>query len=131
MGGGVFFCSDVNSAPSGLYIQSHYKGYYKAYLNEYLSWNDAWVKCYQRRGRLAVIDNTNPYDKQAIVTKIKKYLVDNRRKWYNLWIGLTRSNYYPYDWYWRNVNPTRPTDVKVDVYSNDFENIWGVRRQSS
>ena len=79
-------------APSGLYIQSYYKGYYKAYLNEYLSWNDAWVKCYQRRGRLAVIDNTNPYDKQAIVTKIKKYLVDYRRKWYNLWIGLKRSN---------------------------------------
>ena len=79
-------------APSGLYIRSYYKGYYKAYLNEKLSWNDAWVKCYQRRGRLAVIDNTNPYDKQAIVKVINKYLVDYRRKWYNLWIGLKRSN---------------------------------------
>ena len=79
-------------APSGLYIQSYYKGYYKAYLNEYLSWNDAWVKCYQRRGRLAVIDNTNPSDKQAIVTKIKSYLDDCGRDWQNVWIGLRRSN---------------------------------------
>jgi len=125
--GGVFFCSDVNSAPSGLYIRSYYKGYYKAYLNEKLSWNDAWVKCYQRRGRLAVIDNTNPYDKQAIVRVIKKYLVDYRRKWYNLWIGLKRNK--SRNWYWRNARGT--TDVKVDVYSNYFENIWGVRRQSS
>ena len=79
-------------APSGIYIQSYYKGYYKAYLNEKLSWDDAWVKCYQRRGRLAVIDNNNPDDKQAIVSKINNYLDDYGGGWDNVWIGLRRSN---------------------------------------
>ena len=79
-------------APSGIYIRSNYRGYYKAYLNEKLTWDGAWGECFEKGGRLAVIDNTNPYDKQAIVTKIKKYLVDYRRKWYNLWIGLKRCN---------------------------------------
>jgi len=128
--GAVFFCSDVNAAPTVIYIRSNYRGYYEAYLNEKLTWYRAWGKCYEKGGRLAVIDNTNPYDKQIIVSSIKSYLDDYGKSWQNVWIGLRRSNYYPHGWYWRNVNPTRPTDVKADVYSNDFENLWGVRRQS-
>ena len=49
---------------------------------------------------------------------------------YKIYLFCFVGNYYPHDWYWRNVNPTFPTDVKVDVYSKDFENIWGVRRES-
>ena len=79
-------------APSGIKIWSNYRGYYKAYLNEKLSWNEAWGKCYEKGGRLAVIDNTNPDDKQAIYSSIRDYLDDYGGSWYNLWIGLKRSN---------------------------------------
>ena len=71
--------------------------YYIAYLNEKLSWFEAWGKCHQAGGRLAVIDNDNPDDKQAIVSDISSEMEAYGRNWENdvgtLWIGLKRSNY--------------------------------------
>ena len=152
-------------APSSLHITSRYEGHYEAYLNEKLSWSYASGKCYDKGGRLAVIDNRNPDDKQEIVNSIKSYLSAYGRKWEkdvgSLWIGINQSNvrwktifyfqnliilhsinyvghdlliffvvgeWYPYHWHWRNANWT-PTDVEVDMYSKDFEDLWGVRRK--
>ena len=83
-------------APSSLYIKSRYGGHYEAYLNEKLSWSYAAGKCHQKGGRLAVIDNRNPSDKQAIVNSINDYLSAYGRSWEyhvgSLWIGIKRSN---------------------------------------
>ena len=80
----------MSIAPKGIRIRSYYRGYYEAHVNEKVSWRAAWGKCYVDGGRLAVIDNTNPNDKQAIYSSIKNYLDDNGKSWHNLWIGLKR-----------------------------------------
>ena len=72
-----------------IHIQSRYGGHYEVYLNEPLSWNDAYVKCQNKRGRLAVIDNLE--EKQFIVNSIKTYYSNNGGYWKNLWLGLKKG----------------------------------------
>ena len=93
----VYFFLIEDPTCSRFRIDSYYRGYYKTYLNEKLSWFEAWGKCNKEGGRLAVIDNDNPDDKQAIVNAINSVMEACGRNWENdvgtLWIGLKRSNY--------------------------------------
>jgi len=109
-----------------IHIQSRYGGHYEVYLNQPLSWNDAYVKCQGKGGRLAVIDNLE--EKQFIVSSIKTYYSNNGGYWKNLWLGLRKGNNG--NWYWRNAGSNN-SDVKVNTYSDDFKYLWGHQKQSS
>lgn len=73
-----------------IYIQSSNGGHYEVYLNQPLSWDDAWVKCQNKGGRLAVIDSLD--EKQFIVRSIKTHLSNNGGYWKNLWLGLRKGS---------------------------------------
>ena len=75
-----------------IYIQSSYGGHYEVYLNNPLNWNDAWSKCQNKHGRLAVIDSLE--EKEFIVNSVNSYLKDNGGYWKNLWIGLKKGNQF-------------------------------------
>ena len=72
-------------------MQSRYGGHYEVYLNQPLSWNDAYVQCQNKGGKLAVIDNLE--EKQFIVRSIKTYLDNNGGYWKNLWLGLKKGKF--------------------------------------
>ena len=71
-----------------IYVQSNNGGYYEVFINQKMSWDDAWVKCQNRGGKLAVIDSLN--EKHFIVHAITTYY--GRLYWENLWIGLRKGN---------------------------------------
>ena len=72
-----------------IYIQSSYGGHYEVYIRKPLNWNDAWIKCQNKGGRLAVIRSLE--EKELIVNSIDSYLKNNGRYWKNLWIGIKKG----------------------------------------
>jgi len=98
-------------------------GRFEVYLTEPLSWNDAYVKCKNKGGRLAVI--TSLYDKQLIVGAVNRYLDDHRGSWKNLWIGLRKGNNR--NWWWRNADPNN-YDKEVDTNEYAFKSLWGYQK---
>ena len=72
-----------------IYIPSSNGGHYEVHLNKPMTWNDAWVECYNKRGRLAVIESLD--EKESIVQSIKSYLENDGGYWKNLWVGLRKG----------------------------------------
>ena len=76
------------SAEYDVSIPSRNGGHYEVFISQELSWNDAWVKCRSKGGKLAVIGLQE--DKRSIVNSVINYY--GRLTWQNLWIGLRKGN---------------------------------------